>query len=406
MNILFVHPYFPGQFASIARHYVRSGQHRVVALHRDLRDGRESAPIPGVELVRYGTEVVADRPEQHVLYGTEQVIREAGSAAIAADGLRRSGFEPDLVYSHSGWGHGAFLQDVFPKARFVKYCEWFYNSDPASTEFLAPAKGFEQRIMTSLLNWPVLADLARADRMIAPTEWQRKQFPAAIQSDIRVCPDGIDTDLFCPDKTARFELPGGRIVTSSDRMVTYVTRGADPFRGFGQFIAALGQLQAEDPSLEAIIVGSRTAFYGPTHGSERHFETVMAEARIDPDRTHFTGTLAYEAYRRVLQISAAHVYLTVPFVLSWSALESLSTGVAFVGSDTAPVREFVTHGDNGLLVDFFDSDALAGAIRTARAGGPAIDAIRAKARQTIIERWSLDHALAIHLEMIDELMTN
>jgi glycosyltransferase involved in cell wall biosynthesis len=403
MRILFVHHYFPGQFQRIARHYLAAG-HDVIAFHRGLNDGRSMPAIKGIRTLEYGGEVRSDRDPEHVLHDTEQYIREAASMALQAESLREQGWVPDLVYSHTGWGTGAFLHDVFPDAKFVKYCEWFYNNSVESTEFLTPDRGFAPRFTTSLMNIPVLADLMRADLLISPTEWQRSQFPGHIRQAIQIAPDGIDTDLFRPDPQAVFATAEGRVFGAGDHVITYVARGADPFRGFEPFIAALGRLQAADPTVEAIIVGDRTAYYDGGHGAEEHFHQVMAEASIDPARTHFTGTLPYEDYRRVLQVSKVHVYLTVPFVLSWSAYEAMSTGCALVVSDTAPVREFVRHGENGLLADFFDVDAIAAEITVALDGGPAIEAMRMQARQTIVERWSAEAAIATHEALVDILM--
>jgi glycosyltransferase involved in cell wall biosynthesis len=335
MRILLVHHYFPGQFQRIARHYLAGG-HDIVALYRGLADGRSMAPIDGIRMLQYGRQVRADRSPDHILHDTEEYIREAASVALEAEALKAERWEPDLVYSHTGWGTGAFLHDVFGAAKFVKYCEWFYNNTAESTEFLTGARDFGPRFATSLMNLPVLADLMRADLLIAPTEWQRAQFPGHIQPAIRIAPDGVDTDLFRPDPAATFTTAEGRTFRAGDRVVTYVARGADPFRGFKPFIEALGQLQAADPDVEAIVVGDRMVYYDAGAGTEAHYHAVMAEAKIDPARTHFTGPLPYEAYRRVLQVSAAHVYLTVPFVLSWSAFEALSTGCMLVGSDTAP----------------------------------------------------------------------
>ena len=403
MRILFVHHYFPGQFRRIARHYLDSGEHDVIAFHRGLKDGRTPTPIDGLRVMEYGQEVGTDRPDDHVLFGTDQFIREAASMAFRASELREAGWLPDLVYSHTGWGTGAFLQDIFPRARFVKYCEWFYNNTPESTEFLDGERDVLPRLVTSLMNIPTLADLVRADLLIAPTEWQRSQFPAYMRDAIEIAPDGIDTSLFKPDPDACFTLASGRILKPGDRVVTYVARGADPFRGFAQFIEALGLLQARDPRVEAIIVGDRLVYYGEGHGTDSHFRDVMAKARIDAARTHFTGALGYADYRRVLQVSAAHVYLTVPFVLSWSALEALSTGCAFIGSDTAPVREFVTDGQNGLLVDFFDTNALAECMAKALRGGPEIAAMREQARHTILDRWSGEIAIRRHEALVARL---
>jgi glycosyltransferase involved in cell wall biosynthesis len=403
MKILFVHQYFPGQFKRIARHYVETG-HDVVALHRGIVDGRSSQPVDGVRLMQYGQEVVADRPDDHILHGTDTFVREAASACFRAIELRDAGWFPDLVYDHSGWGTGAFLQDVFPDAKYVKYCEWFHDNSPDSIAFLEAEPPFEGRFLNSLMNLPILADLARADLMIAPTAWQKSKFPASLRQAIEIAPDGIDTDLFRPDPDAVFKSPMGRSFTSADRVITYVARGADPFRGFRPFIEALGILQAEDPAVEALIVGDRKIYYDGGAGKETHFDDVMTSARIDPARTHFTGTLPYDDYRKVLQLSAAHVYLTVPFVLSWSALEALSTGCAFVGSDTPPVREFVADGENGLLADFFDAAAIAGNIRKALKGGPEIEAMREKARSTILEQWSASAAIDRHVALVSRLL--
>jgi glycosyltransferase involved in cell wall biosynthesis len=403
MRILFVHHYFPGQFQRIARHYLACG-HDIVAFHRGLSDGRSMPPIDGIRMLDYGREVRADREADHILHDTEEYIREAASMALAAEALKAEGWQPDLVYSHTGWGTGAFLQDVFAGAKFVKYCEWFYNNTTESTEFLTGPRDFYARFTTSLMNLPVLADLMRADLMIAPTGWQRSQFPASMQPAIRIAPDGVDADLFCPDPAASFTTAGGRRFGAGDRVVTYVARGADPFRGFKPFMEALAKVQAVDPQVEAIVVGDRTVYYDAGQGTEDHFHAVMAEAKIDPARTHFTGPLPYDDYRRVLQVSAVHVYLTVPFVMSWSAFEALSTGCMIVGSDTAPVTEFVRHGDNGLLADFFDAGAIAGQILVALAGGPAVETMRRRARQTIIDRWSATDAVAVHVGLVEQMM--
>ena len=404
MRILFVHQYFPGQFSRIVKHYLQDGEHDIVAFHRGLNDGRSSQMIDGVRAFTYGGEIVSDRPSDHVLLGTDVFVREAASMAIQAQGLKDAGWVPDLIYSHTGWGTGAFLQDIFPSSRFIKYCEWFYNNTTDSTEFLESNRPFESRIMTSLLNIPVLADLARADLLISPTEWQRSQFPGHTRASIEVVPDGIDTDLFKPDSTVEINLANGKIVRAGDRIITYVARGADPFRGFEQFIAALEIVQEKDPLVEAIVVGDRNVYYGPGHGTDAHFRNVMAQSGVDLSRTHFTGALPYETYRKVLQVSAAHVYLTVPFVLSWSALEALSTGCGFVGSDTAPIREFVESGQNGLLANFFDPRAIADKIEIMLAGGPMIDGLKERARKTIVSRWSAESAIRKHMALVGKLL--
>jgi glycosyltransferase involved in cell wall biosynthesis len=402
MRILFVHHYFPGQFKRIAAHYVAAG-HDVVAFYRGLEDGRASPPVAGVRMISYGEEVHADRPEDHILHDTENFIRESASVGFRAATLKEEGWIPDLVYDHSGWGTGAFLHDVFPNAGHIRYCEWFYNNSAESTEFLSGEGPFEHRFMNSLMNLPIMMDLVRADLMIAPTKWQRAQFPKAIRKAMQIAPDGVDTDLFRPDREARFTLENGRILAPGDRVITYVARGADPFRGFAPFMRALSDLQARDKDVEAVIVGDRKVYYGGGSGKDQHFHDVLSTVKLDPGRTHFTGVLAYDDYRKVLQVSAAHVYLTAPFVLSWSALEAMSTGCAIIGSDTAPVREFITHGQQGLLADFHDSRAIADAIETMLEGGSEVLRMRDAARQAMIEQWSAGRAVTCHLALVDAI---
>ena len=406
MLICFVHQYFPGQFKRLAKHFVDEG-HDVIAFHRGLVDGRSSNQIDGVRVIEYG-QGLPPQPETGALDALEWFIRESADLASIADDLRtEEGLRPDLVYSHTGWGRAAYLHDVFTRAKHVKYCEWFYNNRMSSTEFLHPGgRDLPSRMATSTLNLQILGDLAYGHKLIAPTEWQKSQFPLAMRDNIEVVPDGIDMDFFSPKPDATFTLPNGRVVSRRDRLVTYATRGADPFRGFGQFIEALGRLQAIDPTVEAIILGDRKIYYGSDHGTESHFDAVIAEAQIDPSRTHFLGKLDYASYRDVLRVSSAHVYLTVPFVLSWSCLEAMATGCAVIGSETAPVTEFVTDGENGLLANFFDTEELAERMAEMLDAGARADAMRVKARETVMRRWSAGVAIDRHMAIVDELTTS
>lgn len=406
MRICFVHQYFPGQFKRLAKHFVDEG-HEVIAFHRGLKDGRSSSQIDGIRLIEYGRNM-EEQPETGALAAVEWFIRESADLATIAEEIRvDEGWRPDLVYSHTGWGRAAYLQDVFTRAKHIKYCEWFYNNRVSSTEFLHPGgRELPYRMATSTLNLPILGDMAHAHQLIAPTEWQKSQFPLAMRNNIEVVPDGIDMDFFAPKADATFALPNGRVVSRNDRLVTYATRGADPFRGFGQFIEALGRLQARDPKVEAIILGDRKIYYGADHGTESHFDEVIARAQLDPARTHFLGKLDYADYRDVLQVSSAHVYLTVPFVLSWSFLEAMSTGCAVIGSETAPIMEFVTDGENGLLANFFDTADLADRISEMLDAGPRAEAMRIKARETVRQRWSAEIAIAQHMAIVDRLLAD
>lgn len=404
MQICFVHQYFPGQFTRLARHFVQQG-HDVVAFHRGIEDGRSSTPVEGVRVIEYAQEVSTPSPDDSALEGMSRFVREAASLATRAEELRAESWRPDIIYSHTGWGSAAYLHDVFPRAKYVKFCEWYYNNKASSTEYLSPGgRSLPQRMATNTLNLPILADLAQGHHFVSPTEWQKSQFPPAIRDKIEVVPDGIDLDFFQPDPVATFALTDGRKVGRRDRIVTYVARGADPFRGFGRFMEALAQLQARDPKVEAIVLGDRKVYYGTGPGTEDHFNEVLSKVGIDPGRTHFLGRVSYEDYRRVLQISSAHVYLTVPFVLSWSFLEAMASGCAIIGSDTAPVREFVTDGKNGRLANFFDPAEIADRIAQQLEGGAEVDAMRTAARETVRKLWSAEIAIDRHMAIVDRLV--
>lgn len=397
MRILFAHLHFPGQFTQLARSLLAEG-HDIVALSGPASDGRASEPVKGVRVIEIGGPVRRDRPSGHVLAEPEHFIRMAGHAAMMAETLRDNGFVPDIIISHAGWGVGAFLHAVFPATPKILYCEWFIDYGP--DRVLSIADGMRN----DLINLPMLAELGHAKALIAPTRWQKSRFPSMIRDRIDVVPDGFDLQLLARDPSTGITLPDGRKLDRSQRIVTYVARGAEPLRGFDTFIAALGKAQGDDPDLHAIILGDQLIYYGDGHGSDSHFRAVMAKARFDPHRTHFLGRVPHDTFRRVLHVSSAHVYLTGPFVLSWSFMEAMAAGAPIIGSDTEPVREFLSHGRNGLLTGFADADALADKM-VALANDTALgNRLGDAARQTIRERASLDVSMACYHALFNRVL--
>ena len=357
MRLLVIHQNFPGQFGRLVQAWAQRPGWDVRALGRDTAPG-----LPGFNgLVRYSL-AREGNANQHPYLRTMEAATLHGQAALRAMlQLRQSGFTPDAILAHPGWGETLYAKDVFPNARLVHLCEWFYNGSGADLGF-DPEFPVTLDDRTRVRTWNALhtLNLTNCDVGIAPTRWQRAQHPAIFQPKIGVQHEGIATHLLTPDPKAIGVTPSGVVLRAGQPVVTFVARNLEPYRGFHIFMRALQRIQREHPSCHALIVGGDAVSYGkrpPDAPTWR--EQMLREVTLDPTRTHFLRRLPHAQYLRVLQLSAAHVYLTYPFVLSWSLLEAMGCGVPIVASDTAPVREVIRDRENGRLVPFFDVDAIA-----------------------------------------------
>ncbi|HAA30179.1 MAG TPA: group 1 glycosyl transferase, partial [Cyanobacteria bacterium UBA8553] len=308
-------------------------------------------------------------------------------------------------YGHSGWGPTLLMKDIFPKAKLLCYFEWFYHAHGSDADF-DPTEPLtaDDEARIRLKNAPILMDLYSCDRGLSPTYWQHQQFPPEYRSKITVRHDGIDTDFFCPKLGAKLVLPRINLdLSHAKELVTYVARGMEPYRGFPQFMEAVALLQQRRPECHVVIVGENRVAYGKTLPDGKTYkEEILKKFALDLDRIHFTGWLPYSEYLQVLQASSAHVYLTRPFVLSWSMLESLSAGCLVVGSRTAPVTEVIEDGVNGLLADFFSPQEICDRLEEALKHPEQMAAIRVKARETIQQRYDLSQLLPKHLQWIQQ----
>jgi glycosyltransferase involved in cell wall biosynthesis len=264
----------------------------------------------------------------------------------------------------------------------------------------------DDRLRVSTWRAHHLLALEECDVAIAPTQWQKSQFPATYQPKIQVLHEGIATDVLGPDPQAQLTLPNGQVLKAGDRVVTYVARNLEPYRGFHVFMRCLPALLAAHPHGQVLIVGGDEVSYGRAPKNAKSWrEALLREVNIDTSsetgRVHFLGKLPYAQYRRVLQVSAVHVYLTYPFVLSWSLLEALASGCAVVASDTAPVREVIRHGENALLVDFFDGSRIVDAVLRVLAEPDGMRAIRRSAMESVRGRFAQAAGNAGYLELLD-----
>jgi len=348
MKVLFIHQNFPGQFRHIAAHLAKQPDYQVLAIGRDTAPG-----LPGVKLLRYKPHRTAN-PQTHpyvrsfedaVLHG-QQVLR------LLLD-LKAKGYRPDVIVAHPGWGETLYAKDAFPNARLTHFCEYYYHAQGADLgfdpEFPPTVDDFARIRSRNALH---LLNLENCDQGITPTHWQHSLHPAAYRDKIQVIHEGIDTDLLGPDPNAILTLPNGRVLKAGEPIITYVARNLEPYRGFHTFMRALPQVLKEHPTCQVVIVGSDGVSYGSKPKDAPNWRTKMLrENPVDLNRVHFLGKVPYDTYRKVLQVSAVHVYLTYPFVLSWSLLEAMASGCLIVGSETAPVQEVIAQHKNGLLVD-------------------------------------------------------
>jgi len=246
----------------------------------------------------------------------------------------------------------------------------------------------------------MLNDLVHCDLGVSPTRWQKAQFPRLFHDKIAEIHDGVDTDYFAPERRRGLVLPNLDL-TGVGNIVTYVSRGMEPYRGFPQFIEALPEILKADPACHVVIVASERVCYGKPLPNGKTYKDVMLEkVPLDLTRVHFVGTLPYGEYKKVLQASAVHVYLTRPFVLSWSLLEALSCGGLVVASDTPPVREVIRDGVNGIMADFNSPSDIASKVIGALTYPSFTHPVREKARKTIEERYALKALLPRHLALI------
>ncbi len=366
MKILFVHQNFPGQFKHLAPALAARG-HEVTAM---TMQPVKQAAWQGVRLVPY-TAGRGTTPNVHPWVTDFETKTIRGEACFrAALKLRAEGFTPDVIVAHHGWGESLFLKDVWPQARLGIYCEFFYRSQGADTNFDPEFKNDDEGDVCRLRlkNLNNLLHFEVADAGLSPTHWQASTFPEPFRSRISVIHDGIDTQAIAPNPQVSMNIrtSAGRDLKLSraDEVVTFVNRNLEPYRGYHVFMRALPELLRRRPQARVLIVGGNDVSYGARPPEGKTWKDIfIAEVRgsISDEqwsRVHFLGNLPYHLFTGVQQLSSVHVYLTYPFVLSWSLLEAMSCGCAIVASDTQPLHEAIIPGQTGRLVGFFEGQAL------------------------------------------------
>lgn len=401
MNILFVHRNFPGQYIHLCRHLLSNNEKNIKIAAISCSSYKISTQF--IDMRYHMPESVPSASSPYFKELSEEVLRGRLVFEKARE-LSEMGFHPDIICAHPGWGEALFLADVFPKSKILLYCEFFHrlNNLYFDPEFLSKEENAEK---VRLMNASQLISLDAAYCGVSPTEWQRSLYPDYWKNKISVIHEGINTKLIKPDNSASIILKDGRILTKNDEIITYVSRNLEPCRGLHSFIRSLPYILELRPKANIVLVGGNGASYGkkPPEG-KTYKEIFLDEVKPDMSRVHFLGPLPYEKYVKVLQASSVHVYLTYPFVLSWSFLEAMSAGLPVVASDTPPVQEVINNYQNGILVDFFKPENIAFEINKILNEPELVYMLGKNARQTIVDKYDLyEKSLPSQLSFINRL---
>jgi glycosyltransferase involved in cell wall biosynthesis len=399
-KILFLHTNFPAQYRRLAPYLTESGGF-------DVRAGTLKSNAQKIDFTHVKFERQREaRPDIHpALMRTETALLTGQEAYSALHAFRSQGWLPDIVCAHSGFGAGMFVKDVFPQAKYLAYHEWYFNGPITDEGHPCPPDDHNALIRSRMANLPFLVDLAAMDAGVTPTRWQKSQFPTVFQTSLHALHDGLDTDFYAPRESTILSLGNDLSLTQDDDVITYVARGMEPYRGFPQFMEAVARVQKENPKVHAIVVGNDRVAYGSKRSDGMTYkEHALKTYDLDTSRIHFTGLVSFEQLRAIFRVSSVHVYLTVPFVLSWSMLEAMSTGCVILGSATPPVQEVIEDGENGFLTDLFDVDMLAERIVDLLGRNSSLGPIRQAARGTVTQKYSARNMLPCQRQLLLDML--
>lgn len=376
----------PGQYKHLVPALVRDARNKVAFITKERK--------PDIAGVTKATYKISRSPtpniHQYLARLEDQILHGQGAVRAGLE-LRRKGFIPDVICAHTGWGEALFLRDAFPEARILAFSEFYYTSKGADIDFSPDyTPNLDRDCRTRVRNAHMLMSLEASDWGISPTWWQWSRHPEAMRDRISVIHDGVDTELCTADPNAILELPNGRTLSREDEVVTYIARNLEPYRGFDVFMQSINGILQRRPNARVVVVGGDEVSYGSPPPADANWrEFMQARTKFDPRRVHFISRVPYSVFQQVLSISKAHVYLTYPFVLSWSMLEAMSHECMLIASRTAPVTEVIQEGVNGRLVDFHKPAEVVDAVVWALENQDAVTGLRKAARETVVKNYDL-----------------
>jgi glycosyltransferase involved in cell wall biosynthesis len=409
MQILIIHQNFPGQYKHLAPALVEQG-HQVFSLTPKVE---KRTVWKGVQLLPYKISRASSKEIHPWLADLETKVIRADACYRQALAWKEKGLNPDVILAHHGWGEPMFLKDVWPDAKMGIYCELYHLDSGESVNF---DPEFETKDLRSnalrlrLRNLNNTLHFEAADAGISPTEFQASTFPEPFRSDISVIHDGIDTELVKPNPDAVLKISDDLSLTRDDEVITFINRNLEPYRGYHAFMRALPKRLKARPNAQVVLLGGDEVSYGSKPPAGKTWKQIyIDEVRdqiSDEDwaRVHYLGRVPYDTFLAMMQVSRLHIYLTYPFVLSWSLLEAMSAEAAILASDTAPVLEAIRDDETGMLTDFFDGDALVEKANALLEDPDKRARLGKAAREFVLKTYDLKtHCLPTQLEWVAKL---
>lgn len=358
VNILFIHYDLPGQFLHLIRYLSKQPGYHVYGICHKYKPSDLNLYK---KLFVYEEEEFDARLTHHYVMGLQDCVLRAQAVTKILQECSVNGIVFDLAVSHTGWGEALYFKDIYPNTPLIGYVEFYYYASGVDAGFDPSSSPMskDQSLLIKTLNSHLLLGMNECDAMITPTNWQKSLFPEIWHSIINVIHEGVDVNVCMSDDSVFFTLPNGVTLTKQDEVVTYTSRNLEPYRGFHVFLKAIEKICQQRPNCHVIITGGDEVSYSkkPPDGI-CYRELYLQSISIPHERVHFLGKVPYSTHIQILQLSSVHVYLTYPFVLSWSFIEAMACGCVIIASNTQPVMDVLEPNINGLAVNFFDDNGI------------------------------------------------
>ena len=353
--VVFIHQNMPGQFKNICARISQNKNNKIIFITK-----RKEIQLSNIEKITYELKRKPRRDAHHYVVNLDEQLLYGQAVAGALISLRERGVRPDLIFAHSGWGEALFVKEIFPDSKLVVFSEFYYRSRDSDVSFLqGDAISDDDRCRLASRNFHITNSMMYADLIVTPTLWQKSVHPRLLWDSIVTHHEGVDCQAIRTDRRSEITLPNGWTIRKGDEVITYVSRNLEPYRGFDVFFEAIKVAHRRSPDRRFVIIGGDGISYGKKPEDGLPWRTHLLHRETSTlENVAFLGRVPYAAFLDLLYIAKAHVYLTVPFVLSWSLLEAMALETCVVASRTHPVQEVVSDRHNGLLCAY-DADSIA-----------------------------------------------